>query len=136
MLYQIYKENRETFKNCILLVQSGSWYMVLNEDANMIHYLMNYQVNYNSKYSHVSFPKTSLHSVQFILEKRNIDYMIFNGRNCTFQVHYPSNRYREFLLISKNDQIRKKEIIELIMRNLDKKKITELEIIKQKLGIK
>lgn len=103
----------------IIFRKSGNFYSVFDDDATILHFLLNYKIKDNR----VGFPINSIGKVKAILDEKHIDYRINDEI-----VHFDDNKYDNYLIESKNKvylDLKISEIQEKIM-NADFNQLNEL----------
>lgn len=124
---------KELFPNYIILVKIGTFYESYNDDSSIISYLCNYKRKELSSGDIIcGFPIVSLNKVKYLLEQRNINYLILDkAHNYEEQekMNYKNkNKYNNLLTVS-NEYINKISRIEKIKNHLlkDSKKLNKIE---------
>lgn len=93
-LQEVYKDTKIDYPLYIILIQSGTFYVTYNDDAHILGYLLEYQVNENK----VGFPKCSLEKVVSVLNESHISYIVLNDR---LEKEFPDNQYQDVLYKAK-----------------------------------
>ena len=62
-LLDTYLKYKKEYPDSIILIESGEFFEVLNDDSYLIHYFMGYKILAKNKFIHVGFPKRLLPSV-------------------------------------------------------------------------
>lgn len=124
---------KELFPDYVLLVKIGTFYESYNNDSSIISYLCNYKIKeVGSKDKICGFPTVSLNKVKYLLEQRNINYLIVdkshNYEELEKMNYKKKNKYNELLTIS-NEHIDKISRIEKIRNHLlnDSSKLNTIE---------
>ena len=82
---------KKSYTNTIVLVKSGTFYVTYNDDAYIMGYLMNYQVNDNNK---LGFPKNTLDKILLKLDECKINVYIIDE---DISKEYADNQYSNIL---------------------------------------
>ena len=82
---------KKSYTNTIVLVKSGTFYVTYNDDAYIMGYLMNYQVNDNNK---LGFPKNTLDKILLKLDECKINVYIIDE---DISKEYTDNQYSNIL---------------------------------------
>ena len=85
---------KHEYKECLVLIKSGSFYITFYDDALILNYLFNYKVINNK----VGFPISNLDKVLSKLDNNNISYYIDNNYN-----NNPINNYNNILYNAKTN---------------------------------
>lgn len=124
---------KELFPNYILLLKIGTFYEVYNDDASIISYLFKYKIKIMSSGDKVcGFPLVSINKVLYILENKNINYIILDKSHNYEEegkINYKKkNKYYEVLDIA-NGYINKISRIDRIKEYLlkDSSKLDDIE---------
>lgn len=85
---------KHEYKECLVLIKSGSFYITFYDDALILNYLFNYKVINNK----VGFPISNLDKVLSKLDNNNISYYIDDNYN-----NNPINNYNNILYNAKTN---------------------------------
>lgn len=118
MVYENYCEQKEKYKNCLVMVKVGNFYHTYEEDSVILHYLFHYK----RKDELVGFPVNTLKKVLRILDKNYIGYYI-EGQE---KQNYNNNQYQDVLekaslYLELEEDV--EEIYQYLMDNIERKYI-------------
>ncbi len=74
----VYSEYKKIYQEYVLLLESGIFYNVYNNDAGIINRLLNYKMKYCNDTYIVGFPISSLHNVLDTLKNKKINYVVLD----------------------------------------------------------
>lgn len=83
-LLNIYKKYKYDFPNYLIFITSGEFIEILEDDAYIMHYLLNYKILEKKKFKHAGFPKNKLKNVIQNLKDLNILLVEKNGGGSDF----------------------------------------------------
>lgn len=95
MLKEKYNTYKEIYKDYIILIKCGSFYLSLNDDAIVMNRLFNYKIKETTNLIKVGFPITSLSKIEKTLENKHINYLIVNDDNIQ-KYKYKNNSYSKY----------------------------------------
>ncbi len=96
------KNIKELFPEYIVFVKIGNFYVVYFNDSYIISYLFNYKIKGNNiNESSCGFPLNSINKIKYILENRNINYIIVDKKHNYEELekmnYKKKNKYNELL---------------------------------------
>ena len=71
-----YKFYKSTYKEYVILIMSGVFYEIFNDDVSVIYSLFSYKVKCNGYDYNSGFPLSNLNKVISELEKKKINYIV------------------------------------------------------------
>lgn len=95
MLKEVYNNNKLIYKNYILLIKSGNFYLSFNNDATILNNFFNYKINFISDYIKVGFPEKSLYKVLTKLDKMSINHLVID-KEIILKQKYKNNNYMNY----------------------------------------
>ena len=114
-LLKQYKILKEKYSQNIILLKSGTFYVAYENDAYILNYLLQYQIN-DSK---IGFPKSATDKVLEVLKENNINFLFEDVK-----IEYDNNNYDKILYLAKkkyyqelNEKILLEQISFLIKNN-------------------
>lgn len=123
---------KELFPDYILLVKIGNFYETYNNDTYIISNLFYYKIRNMNNYNSCGFPINSINKVKYILENRNINYLIIDKKHNYEEIekmnYKKKNNYNNILKESKEkiDKINRIEKIKNYLLN-DSTKLDSIE---------
>ena len=96
MIKDMFVNFKKEYKEYIVLIKNGNFYLALGEDAKIINYMFNYKVKEFSGTIRVGFPIISLNNVINRLDKTKINYIVFD-KEINLKRRFNNNRYNEFI---------------------------------------
>lgn len=106
VIKNIFINLKKEYKEYIILIKSGNFYLALGNDAKIIENMFNYKVKEFSGTIRVGFPIISLNKVTDRLDRIKVNYVIFD-KEIVLKRKFNNNRYNEFIInnLSINDRI-------------------------------
>lgn len=116
------------YKEYIILLKSGNFYISFDEDSIILNKLFNYKIINLKNNIKIGFPLNSIDLVLRKLEKLRINYVIIDNKNIINQKEYEDNNFSKFTssvfeIISINSRIEK--IIEKL-KSIDNDSIKDI----------
>lgn len=119
----IIKTIKDVLPDYVVLVKIGTFFESYNDDANIISYLLNYKIRDlvdNNK--SCGFPVNSINRVKFILESKNINYVLIDKKHSYEEIekmnYKKKNKYKDINIIA-NEYIDKINRIKEISKYLN-----------------
>ena len=127
MLKEKYIEYKKTYKNYVLLIKCGNFYVCINEDATVLNNVFKYKINVSSNFIKCGFPSSSLSKVEKKLEDLEINYLIID-KDIIEKQKYEVNKYTKYLNFNNYDILLNRiNKINLILKdNLNNSEITNI----------
>ena len=120
MLKEKYNSYKEIYRDYVILIKCGNFYLSLNDDAIVMNKLFNYKIKETTNLIKVGFPITSLSKIEKALEAKHINYLVVDDDN--IQKHkYKNNSYNKHSVRLDNYDIlvnRINKIYEILKNNL------------------
>ena len=88
-----YSELKKQKEDFLVLIKSGTFYVTYYDDAKIMSYIFNYQIN-NDK---IGFPISNLENVTRNLETQKISYYIYTDENTIKDYQSENNNYFNIL---------------------------------------
>lgn len=80
-LIDVYNNYKNEYKEYVIIIESGIFYNVYNQDCSIIYSLLNYKIKYSNNNYLIGFPSSIIKKVTDTLCENNISYIIFNKDN-------------------------------------------------------
>lgn len=96
MLKEKYIDYKSTYKNYLLLIKCGNFYVCLNEDAIVFNNIFKYKVIENSNFIKCGFPLSSLSKIEKKLEEFEVNYVVINS-DIVEKEKFDDNKYKNYL---------------------------------------
>ena len=96
MLKDKFLTSKLEYKEYILLLKSGNFYLSLNKDAVVLSNLFNYKIKDSSNFIKTVFLISSLNKVAIELENKHVNYTIIDDSIISKQV-YKDNNYSKYI---------------------------------------
>ena len=90
-----YIDLKITFKNYLIILKTGVFYICINDDAFILNKLFSYKIKEFNNYKRIGFPINSLNKVLKRLEKLNINYIVYDNKIIT-KVNFTNNSYNKY----------------------------------------
>lgn len=90
-----YIDLKLTYKNYLIILKTGVFYISINEDAFILNKLFNYKIKEFNNYKRVGFPINSLNKILKRLDKLNINYIVYDDKIIT-KVNFTNNSYNKY----------------------------------------
>ena len=78
MLKELYNKYKFDYKDYILLIKSGNFYICLNNDAIVMNNIFNYKIKESTNFIKVGFPINSELKVRSYLDNIKVNYVIID----------------------------------------------------------
>lgn len=128
MLIEKYNTYKNTYKDYIVFIKNGNFYLVLNNDAIVMNKLTNYKIKQTTNFMKVGFPLSSLNKVIKCVESKFINYIVLDEK-VVDKKKYKNNNYNKYNVKLDNYEIiinRINKIYEVLKNNLDSTNIKEI----------
>ncbi len=86
-----YIDLKLTYKNYLIILKTGVFYISINEDAFILNKLFNYKIKEFYNYKRVGFPINSLNKILKRLDKLNINYIVYDDNKIISKVSFTNN---------------------------------------------
>lgn len=97
-LYDVYLKRQEKYQDYVLLIESGIFYETYNEDATILHKLLDYKILSNNLNIRLGFPQKIINKVLLVLESKHINYLILDKENNIInRKKYKDNNYSNYV---------------------------------------
>lgn len=97
-LYDVYLTRQQKYQDYVLLIESGIFYEVYNEDATILNKLLQYKLLSNSFNIRLGFPQKIINKVLLVLENKHINYLILDKQNNIIsRKKYKDNQYLNYV---------------------------------------
>ena len=96
-----YIDLKVTYKNYLIILKTGVFYICINDDAFILNKLFSYKIKEFNNYKRIGFPINSLNKVLKRLERLNINYIVYVNKIIT-KVSFTNNSYNNYLRRIKN----------------------------------
>jgi len=129
MLKEKYYNYKLDYKNYILLIKSGNFYLALDNDAFIMSKVFNYKIKESTNLIKIGFPITSLTKVTERLNAEEINYLIINENKIIEKVKQKNNKYSSYSFSHSNYSIymgRINKITEILKSNIGSSKIENI----------
>ena len=90
-----YIDLKITYKNYLIILKTGVFYICINDDAFILNKLFSYKIKEFNNYKRIGFPINSLNKVLKRLEKLNINYIVYDNKIIT-KVNFTNNSYNKY----------------------------------------
>lgn len=127
MLIEKYTTYKNTYKDYLIFIKSGNFYLALNNDAIVMNKIFNYKIKQSTNFMKVGFPLSSLNKVIQYIENKSINYVVVEDK-IVQKKKYKNNNYSKYNIKLDNYEIlinRINKIYEVLKNNLDSANIKE-----------
>lgn len=107
MLKDIYNKYKLIYKNYLILIRNGNFYLALNDDSIVLNNIFKFKITESKNILKCGFPLDSVYKVTNILDDLKINYLIINN-DITDKKKYTTNNYLKYT--NKNNYIILKKI--------------------------
>ena len=90
-----YIDLKLTYKNYLIILKTGVFYISINEDAFILNKLFSYKIKEFNNYKRIGFPINGLNKVLKRLERLNINYIVYDNKIIT-KVNFTNNSYNKY----------------------------------------
>ena len=95
MLKELYNKYKFDYKDYILLIKSGNFYICLNNDAIVMNNIFNYKIKESTNFIKVGFPINSKLKVKKHLDIINVNYVILD-KEIIDKRKFQNNNYNKY----------------------------------------
>lgn len=92
------QEIKKEFKEYVLIFEHGSFYNVYYSDSYVLNELLGFKIKEVKSVKICGFPKTSINRVRSIIEKNNINYIIFDKNLCYRENNIHKNKKNKYMM--------------------------------------
>lgn len=128
MLKEVYEKSKSTYKEYVILLKSGNFYITFNKDAIIMNNIFNYQIKQVKDYIKIGFPIISINKIVNELTLRKVNYVIINNEIIN-KKKFSNNSYKKYLLEKENYEIllvRIKKIDTILKNSLNNQNIRQV----------
>lgn len=75
-LIDTYNKYKKIYKDYVVLIKSGIFYEVFNDDVGIMYSFFHYKIKYNGNNYVVGFPCSNIEYVCSVLKNNNISYIV------------------------------------------------------------
>lgn len=128
MLKEVYEKSKSTYKDYVVLLKSGNFYISFNKDAIIMKNIFNYQIKQVKDYIKIGFPIISINKIVNELTLRKVNYVIINNEIIN-KKKFSNNSYKKYLLEKENYEIllvRIKKIDTILNNSLNNQNIKQV----------
>ena len=90
-----YIDLKITYKNYLIILKTGVFYICINDDAFILNKLFSYKIKEFNNYKRIGFPINGLNKVLKRLERLNINYIVYDNKIIT-KVNFTNNSYNKY----------------------------------------
>ena len=90
-----YIDLKVTYKNYLIILKTGVFYICINDDAFILNKLFSYKIKEFNNYKRIGFPINGLNKVLKRLERLNINYIVYDNKIIT-KVNFTNNSYYKY----------------------------------------
>lgn len=94
---EIYLQLKQTYKNYIILIKQGNFYIVINKDANIIHNIFKYKIVESKDFIKVGFPVQTINKIKDKLNSLNINYIILENNEIVEKQKFKKNNINNYI---------------------------------------
>ena len=98
-LIDVYRQYKEKYENYVVVIKSGNFYDIYDDDTKIISYFLNYKINEINGLKKIGFPLISLNKVVYCLEKQKINYVVIEKIETDYEItqkkRFSNNLYGE-----------------------------------------
>lgn len=128
MLKELYETSKSTYKDYVVLLKSGNFYISFNKDAIIMNNIFNYQIKQFKDYIKIGFPINSVNKIVNELTLRKVSYVIIDNEIIN-KKKFNNNSYKKYLLEKENYEIflfRIKKINTILKNSLNNQDIKQV----------
>ena len=128
MLKEVYEKSKSTYKDYVVLLKSGNFYISFNKDAIIMNNIFNYQIKQVKDYIKIGFPIISINKIVNELTLRKVNYVIINNEIIN-KKKFSNNSYKKYLQEKENYEIllvRIKKINTILKNSLNNQNIKQV----------
>ena len=128
MLKEVYEKSKSTYKDYVVLLKSGNFYISFNKDAIIMNNIFNYQIKQVKDYIKIGFPIISINKIVNQLTLRKVNYVIIDT-DIINKKKFSNNSYKKYLLEKENYEIflvRIKKINSILTNSLNNEELKKV----------
>lgn len=128
MLKEVYEKSKSTYKDYVVLLKSGNFYISFNKDAIIMNNIFNYQIKQVKDYIKIGFPIISINKIMNELYLRKVNYIIIDNEIIN-KKKFSNNSYKKNLLEKENYEIflvRIKKINSILTNSLNNEELKKV----------
>ena len=128
MLKEVYEKSKSTYKDYVVLLKSGNFYISFNKDTIIMNNIFNYQIKQVKDYIKIGFPIISINKIVNELTLRKVNYVIIDT-DIINKKKFSNNSYKKYLLEKENYEIllvRIKKINTILKNSLNNQNIKQV----------
>lgn len=125
MLKEKYLTYKLEYKDYIVLLKCGNFYISLDNDAIVMSIVFCYKIKEFGNYIKVGFPLLSLNKVLNKLNDQEINYIVID-ESITVKQKFRDNKYNDYGVDYEYNKSRIDSINKLLIKNLNKKYISKV----------
>lgn len=95
MLKELYNKYKFDYKDYILLIKGGNFYICLNNDAIVMNNIFNYKIKESTNFIKVGFPINSELKVKNYLDTIKVNYVVID-KEIIDKRKFQNNKYNEY----------------------------------------
>lgn len=128
MLNNKYMMYKQTYKDFVILIQSGSFYVTFGDDALVLNNLFHYKIKTLGNNIKSGFPINILNKITTFLNKCDINYIVINNNDdIAYKRNEKANKYKDYINNGYELSINRiNKINDVLKNNLSKKNINEI----------
>ena len=128
MLNNKYMMYKQTYKDFVILIQSGSFYVTFGDDALILNNLFSYKIKTLGNNIKAGFPINILNKITTFLNKCEINYIVIsNNDDIVDKRNEKINKYKDYINNGYELSINRiNKINEVLKNNLSKKNINDI----------
>lgn len=121
MLKDIYNKYKLIYKDYVILIKNGNFYLGINDDSIVLNNIFKFKITESKNFLKCGFPLDSIYKVIDTLGELNINYLIIDN-DITDKKKYTTNNYLKYtnksnyILLKKIDNIN--NILRLNINNI------------------
>lgn len=128
MLKEVYEKSKSTYKEYVILLKSGNFYITFNKDAIIMNNIFNYQIKQVKDYIKIGFPIISINKIVNEFHLCKVNYVIIDNEIIN-KKKFSNNSYKKYLLEKENYEIflvRIKKINSILTNSLNNEKLKKV----------
>ena len=99
-LIDLYDSYKAKYKEYVILIKSGIFYEVYNEDVSIMYSLFNYKIKSIGNNYNIGFPEKNLYKVLDKLNQYKVNYIVVDKINDEFSIvdkdKFSNNNYNKY----------------------------------------
>lgn len=125
---EVYLKLKQTYKNYIILIKQGNFYIAINKDANIIYNIFKQKIIETKDFIKVGFPVQTINKIKDKLNSLNINYIILENNEIVEKQKFKKNNINNYVSDSNYELLfsRINNISDKLKKNINSNNIKDI----------